>query len=92
MESLVMEIPPEVLQALKLPEKRVQEELRREFAVFLVKEGLLPRPQARQFAGMERLAFEELLARRQVPWEGTPEEAFHDMDAAGRILEQRSQR
>lgn len=90
MESLVMEIPPEVLQAMKLPEKRAREELRREFAVFLVKEGLLPRPQARQFAGMERLEFEDLLARRQVPWEGTTEEAFHDMEVAGDILERRS--
>lgn len=91
MAGLVMEIPPEVLQALKLPEKRVHDELRKEFAVFLVKEGLLPRPQARQFAGMQRLEFEDLLAQRQVPWEGSPEDAIHDMEVANDILERRSQ-
>ena len=44
--------------------------LRREFAVYLVKEGLLPRHQARQLAALERVAFEDLLARRGVAFVG----------------------
>ena len=65
MTSLVLEIPGDILEALRLPEGRAKEELRREFAVFLVREGLLPNAKARLLAGMERLDFEELLARRR---------------------------
>ena len=54
--------------------------------MFLVKEGLLPRHQARQLAELDRVAFEDLLARRGVPWEGTAEEVFAEVEAAARIV------
>jgi hypothetical protein len=31
---------------------------------------------------MDRLAFQELLARRNVEWSGSPEDALHDLKAA----------
>lgn len=80
--SIVLEISGEILDALRLPEGRAREELHREFAVFLVKEGLLPRAKARLALGMERLEFEDLLARRHVHWEGTVEEILAEVDAA----------
>ncbi|WP_462320421.1 UPF0175 family protein [Halochromatium sp.] len=75
-------IPEDAFNALKLPPSRAEEELRREFAIFLVQEGLLGPSQARTIADMDRLAFQALLARRQVAWGGSPEEAIDDMQAA----------
>ena len=75
-------IPDDAFAALKLPPERAEEELRREFAVFLVKEGLLGPAQARTVAGMDRVPFDSLLAQRQVAWGGSPEDALEDMRAA----------
>lgn len=74
-------IPDDAFNALKLPSDRADEELRREFAVFLVKEGLLGPSQARTIADMDRLAFQDLLTQRQVGWGGSPEDAIDDMQA-----------
>lgn len=86
MPSITLEIPDDVAAALRFPANRASEELRREFAVFLVKEGILPRHKARQLAAMERVAFDDLLARRGVAWEGSVEDVFADVDAAERAL------
>ncbi len=53
--------------------------------MFLVKEGLLPRHQARQLAALPRVEFEDLLARRGVAWEGTVDEVFAEVLAAERL-------
>ena len=86
MQPIVLEISGDVLDALRLPRDRAEEELRREFAVFLVKEGLLPRQKARLIAAMERLDFDDLLARRHVAWEGTAEEVQGEVEAVERWL------
>jgi predicted HTH domain antitoxin len=81
-------IPDDAFQALRLPPGRAEEELRREFAVFLVKEGLLEPSRARTIAAMDRLAFQDLLARREVAWSGSPEDAIADMHAAKAAMPQ----
>jgi len=87
MQGLTVEIPYEALSALKLPHGRAQEELRHEFAVFLVREGLLPRPQARLVAQMTRLDFEDLLVRRKVPIEIDVEDLLNEVQSATTLLE-----
>jgi len=82
MATLYLQIPDEIFNVLKLPPDRAEEELQQEFAVFLVKEGLLAPSQARTIAKMDRLAFQDLLARRRVQWGGSPEEALEDLEAA----------
>ncbi|NEX17924.1 MAG: hypothetical protein C1943_15215 [Halochromatium sp.] len=77
-----LEIPEEAYDALRLPPGRAEEELQQEFAVFLVKEGLLGPALARRIANMNRLAFHELLARRQVDWGGSVEDALRDLETA----------
>ena len=62
------------------------QDVRRELVIFLVTEGLLPRNKARELAGMERVAFEDLLARRGVGWEGSAEDVFAEVEAAERAL------
>jgi len=86
MAAITLEIPDEIAARLRFPPNRASEELRREFAVFLVKEGILPRHEARKLAAMERIAFDDLLAHRQVAWEGTAAEVFADADAVDRVL------
>lgn len=87
MAAITLEIPDDVVAALRFPANRASEELRREFAVFLVKEGILPRQKARRLAGMERVAFEDLLARRGVAWEGSVDDVLADVEAAERVLD-----
>jgi predicted HTH domain antitoxin len=89
MATITLEIPADIADALRFPPSRAAEELRREFAVFLVKEGLLPRHKARKLAAMERIAFEDLLARRGVAWEGDADDVFADVEAAERVLGQK---
>lgn len=87
MAAITLEIPDDVAAALRFPANRASEELRREFAVFLVKEGILPRQKARRLASMERVAFEDLLARRGVAWEGSVDDVLADVEAAERVLD-----
>lgn len=77
-----LQIPDDAFNALKLPAGRAEQELHCEFAIFLVKEGLLEPTQARTIANMDRVAFQTLLAQRRVAWGGSPEEALTDMQAA----------
>ncbi len=79
---LCLQIPDEAYAALKLPPGRAEEELQHEFAVFLVKEGLLHPAQARTVANMERVEFQALLARRKVEWGGSPDDALDDLATA----------
>lgn len=83
MAAITLEIPEDIAARLRFPPARASEALRREFAVFLVREGILPRDGARKLAAMDRIAFDELLAKRQIAWEGTVADVFADADAAG---------
>lgn len=77
-----LEIPDQAYRALKLPPERADEELHRELAIVLVKEGLLAPAHARLIAKMDRLAFNDLLARRRVAWDGSAEDVMEDIIAA----------
>lgn len=88
MASLMPALPEAIATRLRvLPAPRASEELRREFAVCLVKEGLLPRHEARKLSAMGRLAFDDLLAHRRVAWEGSAADVFADADAMDRVLD-----
>lgn len=86
MGSVVLEIPADVLKALRLPAVRARDELRQEFVVFLVKEGLLSRAKARELAAMERVELDDLLARRKVALDTSVEETLADAAEARRVL------
>ncbi len=66
MNSLTLEIPGEVAQALRLPPQEVQSRLRLELAVALYAQGLLGLGKAAELAGLTLLRFDEELARRNV--------------------------
>jgi predicted HTH domain antitoxin len=79
MENLFIEIPEEVTAHLRLPPRNLKQELKKELAVHLYAEGLLPEASACSLAGMTRLAFARLLGERQIPVRYTPEDLDHDL-------------
>ena len=74
-----LEIPDEVVQAIRLPEDRVEQELRLELAIALYREGLLSFGKARQLAGMGKYEFARALGERGVPRHYTAEELKEDV-------------
>jgi predicted HTH domain antitoxin len=58
-----LRVSDEVVTATRMSE----EELAREFAVFLYREGKLSLARAKEIAGMDRIAFQQLLASRKIP-------------------------
>lgn len=66
MNDLSLQIPGEVLAALKLPPREAEEELLKELAVALYQRGILTLGKARLLARMSRWDFEELLGRRGI--------------------------
>jgi predicted HTH domain antitoxin len=67
MAKLTLEVPSEVVDAVKLPPAEVEAELRKELALALYQRGVLSLGKSRVLAGMTRWQFEELLADRRIP-------------------------
>ena len=65
--ALTVTIPDEILATLKLPPRNAAEEIKKELAVHLFAEGLLPEASACRLAGLSRLAFERVLGERKIP-------------------------
>lgn len=66
MEKLMLEVPGEVVEAMKLPPGEVERELRKELALALYQRGVLSLGKARALAWMTRWDFEELLGQRGI--------------------------
>jgi predicted HTH domain antitoxin len=66
MERMMLEVPEEVVEAIKLPPREVEQELLRELAVALYRRGVLSLGKARVLAQMTRWEFEEYLGHRGV--------------------------
>ncbi|WP_017715935.1 UPF0175 family protein [Kamptonema formosum] len=75
--SLQLNIPDSILQAIPLPEKRMEQELLKELAVALYAEELLSFGKARELARMSYYEFAQLLGERGVR-RHYGEEAFKD--------------
>ena len=79
MENLSIEISEDIIAHLRLPPRNMKQELKKELAVHLYAEGLLPEASACSLAGMTRLAFARLLGERQIPVRYTPEDLDQDL-------------
>ncbi|MCK4420253.1 UPF0175 family protein [candidate division WOR-3 bacterium] len=79
MANLKIEIPDEILSALKLPIKERDAELRKELALSLYQRGALPLGKARALAGMDLWSFEDLLGRRHIKRHYTEEDLKEDI-------------
>jgi len=81
MKAINIQIPKDVVLAAKIPHKRLKEEMKRELAVHLYREGILPLGAARRLAGMEKVDFHFFLGQRKV-------ERHYDIDDYKKDLEQ----
>ena len=79
MDNLVIEIPEDITAHLRLPPRNLKQELKKELAIHLYAEGLLPEASACVLAGMTRLAFARLLGERQIPIRYTSEDLEQDL-------------
>lgn len=64
--DIQLHIPRSVADAITLPEGRKEEELRRELAITLYREGMLSFGKARELADLDSFAFDQLLGARGI--------------------------
>jgi predicted HTH domain antitoxin len=79
---LKLEIPPEVVDAIKLPPAEMERELRKELALALYHRGVLSLGKARILAQMSRWQFEQLLGEREIPRHYTEADLAEDLQYA----------
>lgn len=64
--NIVLDIPADVVAAVKLPPKEIEQEFRKELALALYKRGALSLGKARVLANLSYWEFSELLGNRQI--------------------------
>ena len=84
MSKLLVEIPEDVADALRLPPAEQQRELRKELAVALYRRGVLALGKSRRLAELTRREFEQLLGERKVPRHYTEEDLRDDIEYGNR--------
>lgn len=82
MERLTLEVPGEVMAAVKLPPRETEREFRQELALALYQRGVLAAGKARLLAGMTRWEFEDLLGQRAIPRHYTATDLEEDIHYA----------
>lgn len=80
--GLQLHIPDSVTQAIRLPEKRMKEDLLIELAFALFAGEILSFGRARELAGMSKYEFGQLLGKRGVPRHYGQEELEDDLTYA----------
>ena len=80
--GIQISISDSVLQAIRLPEQRVEQELRQELEIALYTQDLLSFGKARELAVMDKYEFGQLLGERGVLRHYTPEELDDDLTYA----------
>ena len=81
-EGLQISISDSIVQALRLPEQRIEQELRRELAIALYAQDILSFGKARELAEMDKYEFGWLLSRRGVARHYSFEELDDDLSYA----------
>ena len=67
MDTLTLEIPKEIAQALRLPPQEQENRLRLELAIALYSQSILGLGKAAELAHLTQLGFDEELGRRHIP-------------------------
>jgi predicted HTH domain antitoxin len=83
--GLLIEVPEDLLRAIRLPEKEVPSRVKRELAVVLYAKGLLSFGKARQLAEMTRWDFHDLLSEEGVLRRYGVEELEEDLDTLEKL-------
>ena len=81
-KGICIEIPAEVLNAVRLPPREVEAEMCKELALALYQRDVLPIGKARVLAQMTRWEFEELLGQRRISRHYTDVDLAEDIQYA----------
>ena len=77
--SLILEIPDQVAQSMRLPLVEQKEQVMIELAVALYARGILSFGKARQLTNLNRIEFGQLLGRREIPRHYTMQDLEDDI-------------
>ena len=66
MQSIIIEIPKEIILSLKIPKEKAKEQLTEELAIHLYKEGFLSFGKARALATLSKWEFSERLGSKKL--------------------------
>jgi predicted HTH domain antitoxin len=77
-----IEVPEAVTQGMRLPEPEIEQRLRTELALALYSQQILSFGKACELATLERAAFAQLLAGRDIPRHYTPDDLADDLTYA----------
>jgi predicted HTH domain antitoxin len=80
--QLILKIPGDVVDALRLPPDEVDAELRKELSLALYQRGVLSSGKACRLAGMTRWEFDDLLGQRKIIRHYTEENLEEDIEYA----------
>ena len=80
--NLVLKIPGDIVDALRLPPDEVEGTLHKELALALYQRGVLSSGKASVLAGMGRWEFEELLGQRHILRHYTEKNVEEDIEYA----------
>ena len=83
MGSFSLEIPDDILDEARIPPSERRSVLMRELAIQLHAREILPKAAARRLSGMDRVAFDELLAQRGILSRLTAEDVDADLNRIG---------
>lgn len=81
MKSILLEIPPEVADAARIPTGELVQTLKQELAVHLYERQILPKAAARRLADLDRLAFDQILGQRGITSRLEPADLDADLEA-----------
>ncbi len=77
-----LDIPESIAASLRLPAPEVEVRLRRELALALYGQGILPFGKASELAGADRFEFARLVAGRSMPRHYTEDDLARDLEYA----------
>ena len=80
MSELILEIPGDLTEALRLPPEEQMTRLRRELAIRLYQKEILSFGKARELAGLTKWEFHFILGQEGIPRRYDVEELSEDMD------------
>ncbi len=79
MQSILIEIPEEIVSQIKLPPKRAKRIIMEELVIRLYEQEIITAAQGSRLLDMGRLQFERFLAENHVPIHGGPDELHEDI-------------
>ena len=80
MKTLTIDIPEEVLIAVKIPRDRLKTDLKRELALQLYRENMISFANAHRMADMTKIEFHHLLGNRRIPRQYDSEDYEKDLE------------